>query len=111
MRNTILELTPDLRYFIYQQPISMNYGVDKLIGIVTNDLNHDPQEGEVYIFISRSHKIIKLLHYHRNAFTMYTRKIYGGVFVYPKWDFSRKEYPIDWPRLRRLINGYKIYNK
>lgn len=52
MKNTILELTPDLRYFIFQQPIKMNTGVDYLIGLVTNYMDKDPQEGEVYIFVS-----------------------------------------------------------
>lgn len=111
MKNTILELTPDLRYFIFQQPIKMNTGVDYLIGLVTNYMDTDPQEGEVYIFVSKSHKILKLLHYNNGVFTMYVRKIRKGVFVYPKWDFSRQEYPIDWPRLRLLINGYKVVQK
>ena len=50
-------------------------------------------------------------HYNNGVFTMYVRKIRKGVFVYPKWDFSRQEYPIDWPRLRLLINGYKVVQK
>ena len=111
MKNTILELTPNLRYFIFQQPIKMNTGVDYLIGLVTNYMDKDPQEGEVYIFVSKSHKILKLLHYNNGVFTVYVRKIYRGVFVYPKWDYKRQEYPIDWTRLRRLINGYKVVQK
>ncbi len=111
MKNTILELTPDLRYYIYQKAVSMNTGIDYLVGIVTNDLDRDPVDNEVYIFISKSRKVLKMLRYHDGAFTMYVRRIYKGTFVYPKWDFSKNTYVIDWTRLRRLINGYRIVEK
>lgn len=89
----------------------MNIGIDGLSGIVVNELNRDPRNGDVYVFVSRSHKLIKLLHYKNHCFTLYVRRIYHGRFVYPYYNEEKEAYYMDWPRLRRLLNGYGIERK
>ena len=84
----------------------MNIGMEGLIGIVINEFGMDPRNGDVYVFVSRSHKLLKLLHYHEGIFTLYIRKIYHGSFVYPYRDSSHEAYYMDWARFRRLLRGY-----
>ena len=106
MSNTVLGLTRSMRYFLYDHPVRMNSGIYALSGIVINELGMDPTDGSVYIFLSKNEKMIKILHYHNNGFTLYTRRIYHGRFMYPDIDPTTGKYIYDWPRLRRLINGY-----
>lgn len=106
MKRQILGLSSDLRFFLYQVPVSMRGGIEKLKGIVINDLSMDPHNGDVYIFISNNHKTIKILHYEDNVFTLYTRKIYRGRFVYPQYRIKSDTYAIGWERLKRLVRGY-----
>ena len=37
-------------------------------GIINNELGRDPRNGDVYIFVSRSRKLIKLLHFDKGCF-------------------------------------------
>lgn len=106
MKSSILGLTSDLRYYFYHEPVRMNIGLDGLIGIVINDFGMDPRNGEVFVFVSKSHKLLKLLHYHDGVFTLYIRKIYHGTFVYPYRDQSQDAFYLDWTRFRRLLRGY-----
>lgn len=111
MRNQVLGLTSDLQFYFYQTPIKMNLGIQGLVGIIINELNRDPRNGDVYIFVSRSRKVIKLLHYKDYSFTLYIRKIYHGCFAYPYHNKETDAYYMDWPRFRRLLNGYGIIEK
>lgn len=106
MRRQILGLGSDLRFLLYQKPISMAGGIEKLKGVIINELKCEPTNGDVYIFISKSHKVIKLLHYHHYVFSLYVRKITKGSFVYPKYNPQTDKYEIDWLRLRKLVRGY-----
>jgi hypothetical protein len=84
MKSSILGLTSDLHYYFYQEPIRMNIGLEGLIGIVINEFGMDPRNSDVYVFVSRSHKLLKLLHYHDGIFTLYinTSGKYTTVLLY-----------------------------
>lgn len=93
-------------------PVNMNKGIEGLRAVVTENLGRDPMNGDVYIFVSKSHKTIKLLHYDRNIFTLYTRKIYNGTFIYPQSvDGEEGSAEMEWGRLRRLLNGHCFSRK
>lgn len=111
MRTSILGLGNNLRFYLCLMPVSMNKGVEGLRAFVQENLGQDPMNGDVYIFVSRSHKLIKLLHYNRNVFTLYTRKIYHGSFVYPQCvNGEEGSVEMEWSRLYALVSGYS-YNK
>lgn len=106
MKNMVLGLSSDLHFYIYQKPILFNAGINRLMGYVINEMNMDPMDGNVYIFVSRDRKQIKLLHYSANVFTMYTRRIRNGCFVYPEYNEDTDTYRLEISRLRRLLKGY-----
>lgn len=104
MKNSILGLGNDLHFFIYQKPVNMILGIDGLRGIIINELGKDPQDGSVYIFVSKNRKQLKLLHFSDDVYTLYIRKVYRGFFVYPTLNEETDKYEIDWTRLRRLVS-------
>lgn len=111
MKNTVLGLSSDLHFYIYQKPILFNAGINRLMGYVINEMKMDPMDGNVYIFVSRDRKQIKLLHYSKNVFTLYTRRIHHGVFVYPEYNEESDTYRLEQRRLRLLLNGYITRNR
>lgn len=112
MRTSILGLGNNLRFFLCQMPVNIGKGIDGLRAVVEENLGRDPMNGDVYIFVSQSHKVIKLLHYDRNIFTLYTRKIYHGSFIYPQCvNGEEGTVEMEWERLRRLLNGYCYHRK
>ena len=70
MKNQVLGLTSNLHYIFYQKPIKMNLGIQGLMGIINNELGRDPRNGDVYIFVSRSRKLIKLLHFDKRNLSL-----------------------------------------
>lgn len=108
MKNSILGLTSDLRYFLYNNTVNISGGVEKFKGLVLNDLEMDPMDGSVYIFVSNDRKTLKILYYENHVFTLYTRKIYGGKFWCPRVEMDTLSYKMEWSRLRRLVNGYAV---
>lgn len=106
MKKQILGLSSDLRFFLFHKPVSMQGGIEKLKGLVIKELDRDPTNGDVYIFLSSNRKQIKLLHYENYVFTMYVRRIYKGRFVYPEYDPQKDKYIISMEKLIKLIRGY-----
>ena len=110
MKNSILGLTNDLNFYFYSKPVNMAKGIEGLKGLVINDLGMDPMNGDVFIFCSGNHKQVKLLYYNDNAYTLYTRRVYKGFFIYPNYKAETDSYTIDWQRLRRMLTGF-VYRK
>lgn len=105
MKNSVLGLSNRLDFFFYQKPVSMRLGIEGLRGLVINEFGRDPSDGAVYIFVSIDRKQIKILHFHRHAYTLYIHKLYRGTFIYPKYNKERDLYVMDWLRLKRLLNS------
>lgn len=49
----MISFTPSMKYFLYAQTTDMRKGFRGLSGLVRNELERDPTDGSVYIFINR----------------------------------------------------------
>ena len=56
----MLNLNKNNRFVMAQQPSDMRAGVDKLCGMVRH-VGLDPANGDVYVFVGGSRKLMKLL--------------------------------------------------
>lgn len=60
----MLELREDMRFYIFNGPVNMRGGYGRLCSMVIDELGCDPRDPHnVYIFINRTSKIIRMLHY------------------------------------------------
>ena len=62
-----------------QHPSDMRAGVNKLCGQVRS-VRLDPANGDVYIFVGKSRKLMKVLHWERGGYTMYYKRLEQGRF-------------------------------
>lgn len=60
-------------------PSDMRMGVNGMCGQVRS-VGLDPTDGKVYIFVGKSRKIMKLLHWERGGFSMYYKRLEQGRF-------------------------------
>ena len=60
----------------------MRAGVNKLCGQVRS-VGLDPTNGDVYVFVGSSRKLMKLLHWERGGYVMYYKRLEQGRF-HPK---------------------------
>ena len=62
----MFNLNENNRFVMAQQPSDMRAGVNKLCGQVRS-VGLDPANGDVYVFVGSSRKLMKLLHWERGG--------------------------------------------
>ena len=62
-----------------QNPSDMRIGVNGMCGRVRS-VGLDPTNGDVFVFVGRSRKVMKLLHWERGGYVMYYKRLERGCF-------------------------------
>lgn len=62
----------------------MRKGFDGLCGLIRNEWKEDPLSGDVFIFLSKRLNKIKLLHWQKDGFVIYSKRLEKGTFELPK---------------------------
>lgn len=75
----MFNLNENHRFVMSQQPSDMRAGVNKLCGEVRS-VGMDPTNGDVYVFVGSSRKLMKLLHWERGGYVMYYKRLEQGRF-------------------------------
>lgn len=92
------------RYLLYRQPCDMRKSFDSLSGIVSGELSREPTGGEVFIFLNKRRTHIKLLHWERDGFVLYYKRLERGTFTPP---VTSEDGSILWPELVLMLEGIK----
>src|SRR5215216_6772393 len=98
-------LSERLRYFVYRGPCDMRKGFDSLSGLVTNEYKMDPLTGDVFVFFSRQHNKIKILHFQGDGFAIFSKRLEKGTFEMPKTDSSIAAIEITSEQLQFILKG------
>ena len=93
-------------YHLYAKPCDMRKSFDALSGLVRNELDRDPANGEVFVFLNRSRTFIKLLHWESGGFVLYYKRLEKGTFVPPVME--RENTTLKWPELVLMIEGIQV---
>jgi transposase len=80
----MLTLSGSLRVLLALEPCDMRKSFDGLHAIVLSRLGEDPRGGAVFVFINRSHTLIKLLHWDGTGLWVHAKKLQRGTFRWPK---------------------------
>jgi transposase len=70
--------------YAYARPTDMRKGFDGLSALVTQGLQRDPLNGDVYIFVSRNRVRAKVLHWDGTGLCVYAKRLERGRFA-PVW--------------------------
>ncbi len=98
------------RFQLYNRPADMRKGFNGLCGLVANDLDRDPDDGTVYIFINRVRNKVKLLHWQSGGFMLYYKRLESGTFELPEYDAEVGSLLLSYAQLILLIDGIAITN-
>jgi len=61
--------------------------------------------GDVFIFIGSSRRLMKLLHAEDGGMVMYVKRLEAGRFKLPEYDEDTKNYPMEWRDLVLMVEG------
>lgn len=106
MKETVLGLNRSLKYYFYQDTINIGKGINSLSGLIKNDLMRNPKENEVFIFLSKNRRQVKILRWKNSAYILYTVKLYGGSYFKPEYNSNSRTFKMDWESFIRLISTY-----
>ena len=88
-----------------QHPSDMRIGINGMCGKVRS-AGLNPTSGEVYIFVGKTRKVMKILHWERGGYVVYYKRLEQGRF-HPKIFLKEDEgfRSIRWDELVLLIEG------
>lgn len=98
------------RFELYIHPTDMRKSFDSLQGLVNNDLDQNPDNGTVYIFINKVRNKVKLLHWQSGGFVLYYKRLESGTFELPEYDDTVGSLRLSYTQLILLIDGISITN-
>ena len=78
-RYAMFNLNESNRIVMSQHPTDMRKGVNTLCGLVRM-VGLDPSNGDVYIFVGRSRRVMKLLHWEHGGYVLYYKRLEQGRF-------------------------------
>lgn len=103
-------LGPSNKYNLYRHPTDMRKSFDSLCGLIANNLDQNPTNGMVYIFINKGKNKIKLLHWQFGGFVLYYKRLETGIFEQPIYDDTVGSLRLSYTQLVLLIDGMAITN-
>ena len=96
-------LTSDMRFYLYQSVCDMRKSIDALCGVVRDQMQREPRNGEVFVFINRRGDMIKLLHWEYGGFVLYYKRLEKGTLQRPVLTPNNSR--LDWTTLVMMVQG------
>jgi hypothetical protein len=104
----MLNLTQPTKIHVYTRAADMRKGVDGLSGIVRSELDTDPTDGSLYVFINRRRDRMKILHFDGGGFWLYYRVLEAGTFEEVQGPGESSCLVIDGTQLAMLLSGVSL---
>ena len=71
----MLALTGSLRYYFVEGVTDMRLGQYRLCRVIEQLLHRNPYNGDVFIFMNRSRRVIKIIRYDNEAYILYVKSL------------------------------------
>ena len=106
----MLTLESNFSFEYYLQPTDMRKSFDSLCGLIQRDLQSNPTNGSVYLFVNKRRNRIKILHWRTGGFVLYYKRLERGTFEVPVYNKDVKSIRLTYPQLVLLFDGITIGN-
>jgi transposase len=73
--------TKGLRIFLYQEPIDMRSGFEKLLHFVKDGMKNNINQGHLYLFFGKNRRRIKALFFDGTGLVLIAKRIERGRFM------------------------------
>jgi hypothetical protein len=107
----MFNLTAAMTYYLYPYPTDMRKSFYTLSGIVTNSMERNVQDGDVFIFINRPCTSMKVLHMECGGLVIYHMKLESGTFRLPYFDGETNTFQTSWQDLMMMVRGVSTDGK
>ena len=98
-------LNDTMRYYLCPGRTDMHKGISSLCGVVHERMKSEVRNGDVFIFIGRSRRLMKLLHAEDGGVVMYVKRLEAGRFKLPEYDENTQSCQMEWRDLVLMVEG------
>ncbi len=98
----------EIKIYIKPGPTDMRKQINGLSVMIKEELNHDPLNGNFYIFCNRNRRRLKILYWDRNGFCMWLKRLEEDKFPWPTNNDECRE--ITAHQLEMLLDGINFFN-
>jgi len=98
-----------VQVFVALGAVDMRYGVERLAGIVREQMGYEPRGGSLFVFVGRRRQIVKVLFADASGVCIFYKRLDAGTFslpTAPAADVTHVE--IDESTLDALLDGIRI---
>lgn len=92
--------------YLYREPVDFRKSYRGLAAIVELELDSNPFDGSLYVFINRQHTKIKCLFWETNGFVLYYKALSDEKFKWPKHEDTIMV--LTGQLMNWLLDGYDI---
>ena len=82
----MLGLSANLNYYLFNGNVDLRKGIFRLCESIREEMSLDPSDASnVYMFMSRNRKVVKILHYERGFYVLYEKRpviAYSGGYPF-----------------------------
>ena len=100
------ELSGVAKIYLVTGRTDMRKSIDGLMGIIKNTYNMDPFSNALYLFCGRKCDRIKALHFDRDGFVLYYKRLDSGRYQWPR--NASEVRPLTGQEYRWLLEGLSI---
>ena len=104
----MLTISPGINIYVYQPATDMRKGVNGLSGLVRSELQADPTDGNLFVFVNRRRDRMKMLYFDGGGFWLYYRLLEAGTFEELKSSDGSSHFTIDATELSMLLSGVSL---
>ena len=104
----MLTISPNTRISLCTMPIDMRKSFDGLLGIVRNVLEADPLADHLFVFLNRSHSLMKILYWDGDGFVIWYKRLETGTFRFPAVAGDTKSIEITRSGLSMILEGIDL---
>ncbi len=99
---------PTTKIMFFTSPTDMRKSFCGLAGLVRNELDGDPTDGTLFLFVNRKRDSLKALYWDRDGLALWYKRLESGTFEMLKADPQTKAIQIDSTELSLLLGGISM---
>ena len=104
----MLNVSSGTKIYVYRGATDMRKGVHGLSGLVRSELQADPTDGSLFVFINRRRDRLKMLYFDGGGFWLYYRLLEAGTFEELQDPDGANHLTIDATELSMLLSGVSL---
>lgn len=101
----MFSLESNFHYYLCQRYVNLSNGINGLYNIVKNEFPVFPVSGDVFIFFSKNHTMVKILRWDSDGFFLYQKRLEEGTFEIPRFNPQTGGYGLSWDVFMLIMRG------